>query len=475
MTGAPLPRSPQEQVEMAPEVYNFKRNFAKTSNTPQESSFLQKTAGALGKGLILSSGLGALYGLSQLSGRDSRVPAVDTLVKVANPENEAPTSIQVAAPQDIVQNAATKGQGIVEAVSQHTKDWTPAGNQNILGVMDDVLSSDSAPEALIKVGGRLLAQASHNTQKSADIAGNYLKGDYAETVKQLPGELARIYTADRIEGSKMKPQWRDAAQLTGRESRVETGIESDLGDNPQINDIAQENEQVSIPPSRSGGDGGGFLNYFLNNVKNAWDDNTQMANDMAKFASVEDYDNYNKAVESAAQEVLNNVSSSGATIANPANFEAVQRFDPRPSKSGGGMGVESIGYRPDGFVEINWHGPRNPEKQTEGGYIFDGYVDELGKNNRDALVTATADPALIKGKIGDQGIGTRVSDARMDEIQAQSAAEMEADETVLLGLKGGRFGYGEGQVSPGKFAQAMRVGQPTALEFLRVHSDQLRG
>ena len=258
MTGAPLPRSPQEQVEMAPEVYNFKRNFAKTSNTPQESTFLQKTAGALGKGLVLSSGLGALYGLSQLSGRDSSVPAVDTLVKVANPENEAPTSIQVAAPQDIVQNAATKGQGIVEAVSQHTKDWTPAGNQNILGVMDDVLSSKSAPEALIKVGGRLLAQASHNTQKSADIAGNYLKGDYAETVKQLPGELARIYTADRIEGSKMKPQWRDAAQLTGRESRVETGIESDLGDNPQINDIAQENEQVSIPPSRSGGDGGGF-------------------------------------------------------------------------------------------------------------------------------------------------------------------------------------------------------------------------
>ena len=63
----------------------------------------------------------------------------------------------------------------------------------------------------------------------------------------------------------------------------------------------------------------------------------------------------------------------------------------------------------------------------------------------------------------------------MDDHQSLVADEMDADETYTAGLRGGRFGRGEGQVSAGKFANAIKKDQKTALEFLKDHRDTLRG
>ena len=57
VTGAPVPRSPQEQMQMAPQVYDFVRN------RQYEPSKLQKAASFLGKAALLG---GAAYGANKL-------------------------------------------------------------------------------------------------------------------------------------------------------------------------------------------------------------------------------------------------------------------------------------------------------------------------------------------------------------------------------------------------------------------------
>jgi len=69
VTGSPLPRSPQEQMRMAPHVYNFIRHN-QYAQTKREPSTLQKAAGFLGKAALVGAGLGALYGASDAFGRD---------------------------------------------------------------------------------------------------------------------------------------------------------------------------------------------------------------------------------------------------------------------------------------------------------------------------------------------------------------------------------------------------------------------
>ena len=219
--------------------------------------------------------------------------------------------------------------------------------------------------------------------------------------------------------------------------------------------------------------GGNFLSNFVDKAKAAWDENTQIANEIAR----------EQEVEAAAQNVIDEIRASDDVIANPANFEQSQYFEPKAPKrveyiskktgkptgnmmdAGGGTGVESIGYRPDGYLEIDWHG-KNKEKRTEGGYVFDDYVGELKKDNRDALVRDTADPRFIQGKM---------SPAEEAEYLNLSHREMNADDVVYNALKDKKFGYGEGQVSPGKFAQRAKTGQGALLDYIDQNSDILRG
>ena len=71
VTGRPLPRSPQEQMAMAPEVFKFTRNFARGGQESQEPSFLQQVLGGLGNAALLGAGASAIYGLSRATGRNS--------------------------------------------------------------------------------------------------------------------------------------------------------------------------------------------------------------------------------------------------------------------------------------------------------------------------------------------------------------------------------------------------------------------
>ena len=82
VTGSPLPRSPQEQMRMAPHVYNFIRHnqYAKTKREP---STLQKAAGFLGKAALVGAGLGALYGASDAFGRGPE-PSADNMTGTIN-------------------------------------------------------------------------------------------------------------------------------------------------------------------------------------------------------------------------------------------------------------------------------------------------------------------------------------------------------------------------------------------------------
>jgi hypothetical protein len=66
VTGTPLPRTPQEQMQMAPMVHHFTRNYARQ---PQQPNFFQETAENLGKLALLGLAGGAVYGLSRQGGQ----------------------------------------------------------------------------------------------------------------------------------------------------------------------------------------------------------------------------------------------------------------------------------------------------------------------------------------------------------------------------------------------------------------------
>ena len=66
VTGTPLPRTPQEQMQMAPMVHNFTRNYLRQSQQP---NFFQETAENLGKLALLGLAGGAVYGLARQGGQ----------------------------------------------------------------------------------------------------------------------------------------------------------------------------------------------------------------------------------------------------------------------------------------------------------------------------------------------------------------------------------------------------------------------
>jgi hypothetical protein len=210
--------------------------------------------------------------------------------------------------------------------------------------------------------------------------------------------------------------------------------------------------------------GGNFLSNFVDKAKALYDENTQIANEIAR----------EQEIESAAQEVINELQSSGGDIgggntgggnSGGGGYEEYQEFEPKKSKTGGGSGVKSLAYDNKGQVVVDYW-DRNPEKQTPGGYVSDSYQGAITGDARDELVTNIANPSLMSGNMTQE---------QMDDYQSLVADEMEAEDTYQEGLRGGRFGRGEGQVSAGKFANKIKQSQQSAIEFLKENSDKLRG
>jgi hypothetical protein len=127
VTGTPLPRTPQEQMQMAPMVHHFTRNYARQ---PQQPNFFQETAENLGKLALLGLAGGAVYGLARQGGQKTpetpstgQVGTVNSATVNLNPDYSPPTveagpefSIQENTPITPSQSAitTTPSTGLVE-------------------------------------------------------------------------------------------------------------------------------------------------------------------------------------------------------------------------------------------------------------------------------------------------------------------------------------------------------------------------
>ena len=71
-----MPRSPQEQMAMTPEVFKFTRDFGRGAQTRQEPSVIQQVAGDLGKLALLGAVGGTAYGLGQVLNDENNISPV---------------------------------------------------------------------------------------------------------------------------------------------------------------------------------------------------------------------------------------------------------------------------------------------------------------------------------------------------------------------------------------------------------------
>ena len=71
VTGRPMPRSPQEQMAMTPEVFKFTREFGRGQQRQEEPSVIQQIAGTLGNVALAGAGLAGAYGLARALGPET--------------------------------------------------------------------------------------------------------------------------------------------------------------------------------------------------------------------------------------------------------------------------------------------------------------------------------------------------------------------------------------------------------------------
>jgi hypothetical protein len=91
VTGRPMPRSPQEQMAMTPEVYDFTRNFGRGAQKRQEPGVIQQVAGDLGKLALLGAVGGTAHGLGQILNKEDNISPVSEAVMSA--VGETPTRV----------------------------------------------------------------------------------------------------------------------------------------------------------------------------------------------------------------------------------------------------------------------------------------------------------------------------------------------------------------------------------------------
>jgi hypothetical protein len=86
-----MPRSPQEQMAMTPEVYDFTRNFGRGAQKRQEPGVIQQVAGDLGKLALLGAVGGTAHGLGQILNKEDNISPVSEAVMSA--VGETPTRV----------------------------------------------------------------------------------------------------------------------------------------------------------------------------------------------------------------------------------------------------------------------------------------------------------------------------------------------------------------------------------------------
>ena len=121
VTGTPLPRTPQEQMQMAPMVHHFTRNYARQ---PQQPNFFQETAENLGKLALLGLAGGAVYGLARQGGQKTpetptkgQIGTVNSATVDLNPDYSPPT-VEAGPEFSIQENISSPEQYPVTSITQ---------------------------------------------------------------------------------------------------------------------------------------------------------------------------------------------------------------------------------------------------------------------------------------------------------------------------------------------------------------------
>ena len=73
-----MPRTPQEQMAMAPEVFKFTREFGRGQQRQEEPSVIQQIAGTLGNVALAGAGIAGAYGLARALGPETEISPVST-------------------------------------------------------------------------------------------------------------------------------------------------------------------------------------------------------------------------------------------------------------------------------------------------------------------------------------------------------------------------------------------------------------
>jgi len=73
-----MPRTPQEQMAMAPEVFKFTREFGRGQQIQEKPSVIQQIAGTLGNVALAGAGIAGAYGLARALSPETEISPVST-------------------------------------------------------------------------------------------------------------------------------------------------------------------------------------------------------------------------------------------------------------------------------------------------------------------------------------------------------------------------------------------------------------
>ena len=73
-----MPKTPQEQMAMTPEVYDFTRKFGRGQQVQEKPSVIQQIAGTLGNVALAGAGIAGAYGLARSLGPETNISPVST-------------------------------------------------------------------------------------------------------------------------------------------------------------------------------------------------------------------------------------------------------------------------------------------------------------------------------------------------------------------------------------------------------------
>ena len=202
VTGVPYPRTPEERAELAPEVYDFARNY------PRQPTFAQKTLGAVGNIAKIGGTALAAYGLARaLGGVDAiGTPTATKTVDVdrtdvwedpsadpiANPQAGAETG-DIWASEPEKQSASRQEMLNVQSELENHPDMAPGEDDNLVpsrAIHTRVSERAIAPSGLGK-DGVPVGYIPNVTMKDivVDDSSPGSETIYSERKKGIPGKF----------------------------------------------------------------------------------------------------------------------------------------------------------------------------------------------------------------------------------------------------------------------------------------------